>query len=175
MRARDRGAGAILVLAAIAVLGMVGLLGVGVVRALTVRHEVAAAADLAALAAASAGCGQAERVAGANDVSLLVCVVEGDTVRVEVARSVRWWGGASAVNSSARAGPVSDAASRSTRSSNRTAPALSSGLFPLPHLGDCTQEGQPVEHSQESMALRVARSHSSAVPNPRSAKPAPPG
>lgn len=32
--------------------------------------------------------------------------------------------------------------------SNSTAPALSRGLFLLPHLGDCTHEGQPDGHSQ---------------------------
>ena len=34
--------------------------------------------------------------------------------------------------------------------SNRTAPALSSGELPLPHLGDWTQEGQPVSQGQEA-------------------------
>ena len=30
-----------------------------------------------------------------------------------------------------------------------TAPALSSGSLPLPHLGDCTHDGQPVRHSHD--------------------------
>lgn len=30
-----------------------------------------------------------------------------------------------------------------TQSSTFIAPSLSSGSFPLPHLGDCTQDGQP--------------------------------
>ncbi|MBA3745861.1 Rv3654c family TadE-like protein [Sporichthya sp.] len=109
----DRGAGGILVLAAVAVLGVTGLLGVTVTRALTIRHEVAAAADLAALAAAAVQgvtppepgqCGAAERVAAANAVELVGCAVEGGTVRVEVVRHVRWVGVASTVRGAARAG-----------------------------------------------------------------------
>ncbi len=118
-RARnDRGAGAVLVLVAVTVIGFAGLLGVTVTRALTIRHEVAAAADLAALAAAvdkpQVGvtpldavypqCGAAERVAAANAVEVVRCVAEGGTVRVEVVRHVRWLGVATAVRSTARAG-----------------------------------------------------------------------
>ena len=48
-----------------------------------------------------------------------------------------------------------------------TAPALSSGSLPLPHLGDCTHDGQPLSHSQAGDGARVACSQ------PRStAKPA---
>jgi len=54
------------------------------------------------------------------------------------------------------------------------AAALSKGLFLLPHLGDCTQEGQPASHSQALMASRVAVSHVLAFSKPRSANPAPP-
>lgn len=100
----DRGAGGILVLAVVAVLGVTGLAGVSVTRALTVRHEVAAAADLAALAAAQSECGAAERVAAANAVELTACVVEGGAVRVEVARPVSWAGVVTVVRSTARAG-----------------------------------------------------------------------
>src|SRR6185295_14816852 len=63
----------------------------------------------------------------------------------------------------------------STASSNRTAPALSNGSFPLPHLGDWTQDGHPASHSQDATASLVALSHCSAVSYPRAAKPAPPG
>src|SRR4029453_8249159 len=49
-------------------------------------------------------------------------------------------------------------AARSTRSSSsrRTAPALSSGKLPLPHFGDCTQEGQPLSQGQSRTVSRVA-------------------
>jgi hypothetical protein len=92
------------VLAAVATLGSAGLVGVTVTRSLTIRHEVAAAADLAALAAAQDRCGAAERVAAANRVVVLGCAAEGDTVRVEVVRHVRWLGVSAAVRSAARAG-----------------------------------------------------------------------
>ena len=51
----------------------------------------------------------------------------------------------------------------SSTSSRPTAPALSSGSLPLPHLGDCTHDGQPSAHSQAAMASRVARSQSAAA------------
>ena len=41
-------------------------------------------------------------------------------------------------------------------------PALSSGLLPLPHLGDCTHDGQPASHRHEAIASRVAPSHAAA-------------
>lgn len=46
--------------------------------------------------------------------------------------------------------------SASTAVSSREAPVLSSGLLPLPHLGDCTQDGQPATHAHESMVADVA-------------------
>src|SRR6185312_2056542 len=63
----------------------------------------------------------------------------------------------------------------STTSSTRTAPALSSGALPLPHLGDCTQDGHPVRQSQLKIAVRVAASQLGSTSCPRSANPAPPG
>lgn len=36
------------------------------------------------------------------------------------------------------------------------APALSRGSFPFPHLGDCTQDGQPLSQPQSATASRVA-------------------
>ena len=44
-----------------------------------------------------------------------------------------------------------------TTSSSATAPALSRGSLPLPHLGDWTHEGQPVAQPQPPRASRVAR------------------
>lgn len=40
--------------------------------------------------------------------------------------------------------------------SSATAAALSSGSFPFPHLGDCTQLGQPRLQRQRSTTARVA-------------------
>ena len=54
------------------------------------------------------------------------------------------------------------------------APDLDSGSFPLPHLGDWMQDGQPFAQSHDAMASAVARSQDCAVQNPRSANPAPP-
>ena len=56
-------------------------------------------------------------------------------------------------------GHVSILAPASSTSSRRTAPALSSGSLPLPHLGDCTHDGQPSGHSHAAIASRVAVSH----------------
>jgi hypothetical protein len=47
-------------------------------------------------------------------------------------------------------------------SSSAIAPSLSSGSLPLPHLGDCTQDGQPRAHGQSRRASSV-RSRSSAA------------
>ena len=55
------------------------------------------------------------------------------------------------------------------------APAFDSGSLRLPHLGDCTQEGQPLSHPQESIASRVAPNQVRTASNPRWVKPAPPG
>ena len=57
---------------------------------------------------------------------------------------------------SSSSGPSTAASSSRTTSRTRTAPALSSGSLPLPHLGDCTQDGQPLSHSQLATVARVA-------------------
>ena len=62
-----------------------------------------------------------------------------------------------------------------TTSSTRIASGLESGSLPLPHFGDCTQDGQPDSQPHSAIASRVARSHAAAVPYARSANPAPPG
>src|SRR6266568_52505 len=58
-----------------------------------------------------------------------------------------------------RGGGGGAAVARSIRSwsRRRMAPALSRGWLPLPHLGDWTQEGQPVSHGQDLMVSLVAR------------------
>lgn len=118
---RDDGAGSVLVVVLVAVLG-VGAVGVTAVgQAVLARHRAGSAADLTALAAASAAwpwaepgrCGgevraAAERVAAANGAGLAACEVEGtSTVRVVVTVPVEGW--ASSVGparSAARAGPA---------------------------------------------------------------------
>ena len=47
--------------------------------------------------------------------------------------------------------------------------------MPFPHLGDWTQEGQPLSHSQLATVALVACSQRRRTAKPRSLKPAPPG
>ncbi|GAA1953646.1 hypothetical protein GCM10009798_11010 [Nocardioides panacihumi] len=100
---------------AVACLGLVLLLGaaLGVVGAMVVDHRRAqAAADLAALAGASAlgdggdGCGAAARIAAGNGASLADCVAEGADLRVTVVvRGPGWLGAHGDLTAQARAGP----------------------------------------------------------------------
>lgn len=101
---------------------------VGVLLALSValgtRHRAEQAADLAALAGATAvqrggdGCAEARRVAAANAGVLTGCrVVDDGDVLVSVERAVpsvlaRWLPGRSQAQARARAGPVTAAGSR---------------------------------------------------------------
>ena len=60
----------------------------------------------------------------------------------------------------------------STTSSTRTAPALSSGSLPLPHLGDCTHDGQPRARTRSPRSPPGWRaSQRGSRRRPRSAKP----
>jgi secretion/DNA translocation related TadE-like protein len=110
----ERGSGTVLIL----VLSMLVLLGAtaGVVRgiAVTARHRVEAAADLAALAGATAvldgaaaACTAADEVARANGGRLSRCAVAGGVVEVVVTRVLsvgrlgRW-----AASGRSRAGPA---------------------------------------------------------------------
>lgn len=111
--AGQRGSGTVAVLVAVLVVWAFGLLGVAVAQALTVRHQVAAAADLAALAGADAvragsrgACGAAGRVAAANAAVLTSCAVQGAVVDVLVERRVRCLGRSVDVRARARAGPA---------------------------------------------------------------------
>jgi secretion/DNA translocation related TadE-like protein len=203
--ADERGSATVWVLALSGVLAMVGAAAVLVGVAVTARHRAAAAADFAALAAATRavqgladGCTRAAEVATANAARLTACSVAPDGVAVvEVTVPVRLGRlGVHEARGHARAGPIpsepaaqvagssprspsrgpsSAASSSRTTSSTRTAPALSSGSLPLPHLGDCTQDGQPLSHSQLATVARVACSQRRSTAKPRSLKPAPPG
>jgi secretion/DNA translocation related TadE-like protein len=112
-RRRDRGSGTVLALALVAAAGLLALGIAGVGRAVVVRHRAQAAADLAALAAAtgwpSADCPRAVLTARANGVVLLGCTPSADgSVRIVVRSSVVVLPdpvGPVAVTADARAGP----------------------------------------------------------------------
>ena len=194
----QRGAATVLVLAMAGVLLLVGA-ALGVVAGM-VRAERAAqsAADLAALAGAQAAqqggdaCAKAADIAAANDARLTACATQGFAVTVSVTVAGPHWLGQSAdLSARARAGPDqpdpspshhagsggglgATGASASRTSSRSIAPFLSSGLFWLPHFGDCTHDGQPSGHSHDAMVSRVALSQASAAAKPRALIPAPP-
>lgn len=88
---RDRGSASVLVLALLAVLSLVGATAVSIALALVTRHRADAAADLAALAAASRAldgpahaCREAGSVAADNGARLSACTFEGDVAVVTV-------------------------------------------------------------------------------------------
>jgi secretion/DNA translocation related TadE-like protein len=129
------------------------LLQVGLVIA--AKHRVQAAADLAALAGSAAslrgddGCAAARTVARRNGADLASCRADLAVVTLTTESSTASvvWGARFLTQAKARAAPdfyvpdsaggsAGEAASRKTRSSSRTAPDLSSGSLPLPHLGD---------------------------------------
>ncbi|MPV38724.1 hypothetical protein GB881_17045 [Georgenia subflava] len=90
--ARERGSGTVLGLALVAVLLVLTLTVVGVARAVHARGTAQTAADLGALAAATAlhrvggpagdPCAVAGEVVVANEAELVGCTVTGDEVRV---------------------------------------------------------------------------------------------
>jgi secretion/DNA translocation related TadE-like protein len=129
------------------VLVLITLVAVQAVGLVRMRHQVAAAADLAALAASRAsvdgqdGCRAARDVARRNGARLIACRMDFDVATVTArATSPRWWAGRWAAEQRARAAPESYVDARGApakkASSSRTAPALSSGSLPLPHLGE---------------------------------------
>ena len=110
---RERGAATVLVVAVLGLLLLVGA-ALGVVGAMVKAHRVAqAAADLAALAGASAladgqdACAAATRVATANGATVVSCAPDGLEVRVTVeATGPRWLGQSADLVAEARAGPA---------------------------------------------------------------------
>ena len=93
-----------LVVAALIITEMAGLV--------RLRHRVAAAADLAALAATQAsvagedGCAAARRIAGRNDAEVLQCRMDFDVATITTrATSGTWWGHRWAIEQRARAAP----------------------------------------------------------------------
>jgi secretion/DNA translocation related TadE-like protein len=113
----NRGASGAATLLALAMAGVLLLVGaaLAVVGALVLDHRRAqAAADLAALAGATAtargdpGCHAAAVVAQLNDAELHDCQIEGATVTVRVeVRGPHWLGQQADLEASARAGPTS--------------------------------------------------------------------
>jgi secretion/DNA translocation related TadE-like protein len=87
---RDRGAASVWSLALVQLLLLVALVCAGVASQVLTRQNATTVADLASLAAAQAvddPCGQAGRVAAANEMSLMGCHADGADVVVEVAAS----------------------------------------------------------------------------------------
>ena len=108
----ERGSAAVLAVSFTAVLALVAVLVIAVAGAVTDRRRVASAADLAALAGASAvqagrdGCPAAAAVARRNGAVLAACTVAGQDVSVRAERRTQpVLGYRLTVWSSARAGP----------------------------------------------------------------------
>lgn len=110
----ERGSSTVVVAGLISLLCVIGTAVLVIGMARTARHQAEAAADLAALAAASAllegdaaPCAAAGEIAARNDASLTGCTIEGQTVQVTVSVAVnlgRW--GIGEAQARARAGPV---------------------------------------------------------------------
>lgn len=112
-RRDERGAATVLTVACLGVLLLIGS-ALGVVAAMVTAHRQAqAAADLAALAAATAladgrdGCASGATVAAANGGTQTACTIDGWEVTVEVlVTGPRWLGQTGDLSARARAGPV---------------------------------------------------------------------
>lgn len=109
-RSAEHGSGTILVLVAMGALLAVTAAGLMVAQAVIATHRARVAADLSALAAASAlrdgspsPCARGATVAAHNGASLRSCRLEGPVVEIVVAVAVRWW--PEAATARARAGP----------------------------------------------------------------------
>ncbi len=111
-RSDESGAATVVAAACLAVLLLIGS-ALGVVAAMVRAHRSAqAAADLGALAAASAlargrdPCGSAAAIATANGAELLTCVIDGRDALVTVeVTGPRWLGQEGDLVAEARAGP----------------------------------------------------------------------
>ena len=114
MRIRgERGSATVFALVFVGLLATVAVLGAAVAALLVGQRQAAAAADLAALAGASAvqdaaaACPAAEQIAERNRAGLSECAVSGDVVTVEVTLVVRSvFRSDVEVRARARAGPV---------------------------------------------------------------------
>jgi secretion/DNA translocation related TadE-like protein len=109
----ERGTATVFALVFVGLLATVAVLGAAVAAVLVGQRQAAAAADLAALAGASAvqdggaACPAAEQIAERNRAGLRECAVSGDVVTVEVTLAVRSvFRSEVQVRARARAGPV---------------------------------------------------------------------
>lgn len=118
-RRRERGSGTVLTVAAIGVLLILATAGLQLGAAATAAHRARTAADLSALAGATAlqegagsPCGRAAQIAGRNQARIVDCSVgaeESVSVRVSMPVSTRWPGVPDRAVASARAGPADTA------------------------------------------------------------------
>ncbi len=117
-RPEDRGSGTVLALGVIGVLVALALAVTALIEAQSAAGRARGAADLAALAGATAlhsvlapgdPCATAERVARANGAGVDACRMDGQDVIVSVVVDTRVLGVARQARASARAGPVPDA------------------------------------------------------------------
>lgn len=112
MTRSERGSATVHALWVAAVLVTVVVVGLQITALVRLRHEVVAAADLAALAGTRASaegldaCASARDVAQRNAVRLTACRTDLDVVTVTAAGSTRpWWGGTWRATADARAAP----------------------------------------------------------------------
>ena len=111
-RRREDGVAVVLAVGLIAVLFLVAGIGGGAVAIIAAHRDVQGAADLAALAAASAAgsgappCSAARLIAARNGDDVTRCEVDGREVLVTVARRLPRVLGDRVVRARARAGPV---------------------------------------------------------------------
>lgn len=115
MRPADQGSGTVLALGLIAVSLVLGLALAALSTAQGARGQAQTAADLAAVAGATAlqggwdACPTAHETAERNGAVVAACVEQGDgVVRVDVTREATGWAGAlGTARAAARAGPAS--------------------------------------------------------------------
>ena len=112
-RASERGSATVLALPLLGALTVAAVLLAFVAGAVVTQRRAASAADLAALAGATAllsggdGCAEAATVALRNDASVASCEVDGTQLRVTVrAETAALFGRGLTVSARARAGPV---------------------------------------------------------------------
>lgn len=107
----ERGSATVLALTVIGALSLAGLLLASVAGVLVTQRRMEAAADLAALAGASAvqeggdGCAAARDVGRRNGAEAVVCRVVGSELRVTVRAEKALLGRSVTVSGQARAGP----------------------------------------------------------------------
>lgn len=100
-------------LAWLAVLAVIGAVGLLVTLVAAAQHQVESAADLAAASAAThvgdgepAACATAARVASSMHARVTSCRIDGLDVTIDVASTVRIPAGSVVLRASARAGPA---------------------------------------------------------------------